>query len=871
MIRVVVLLAVLLFPAIARAQSAPHQDGLTHHWTLDESSGALIDSAGSQNGTAVGSPTYATVGVVDNAMGFDGSDDRITISTVSVGAEATFSVWAKITSSTDCSSNFSAMMTDDISGENGFYLAGGSCNFLCFKGDSSLNNEGVCGTVAGLDSYAWHHYVGVSTASGMYVYIDGQLLDSNTGSFTNVGVNGPYEIGHARTSGTRYFTGDLDDVRIYNRALSAAEIEALYQQRSNDPPVAGQIVYNVKHAAMHYCDGTQWRMMGTGPYNPNAIQFSDSVLRTDATGISDSKQGTLSYWFKFDDVTTGDDQLILYLTAAKFGMFLYDFSDKLTIQARNSSGTDILWIAASSFTPATDGWHHFMASWDLSDPDAVQDVSCNRCHIYIDGEDTGLDLTKFRDENIDYNPATPRYFIGGQNGGSVIEPFAGSLADIWFMPGTYIDLSVEANRRKFISESGMPMYFGPDGTIPTGEQPAFYLTGATDDWHNNKGYAGGMTKFNNDIATASSQPGDDVGQADGGDGYFVLIGNQPTNQESNEFDGDRGGLSGANATCLSFLQTYDWLGKADAVSRNLLYDGNVKAWLCDDSTCQDMMPDTDYAFATGQVSMSGNGGATFTTDANGLYPTADSNAWSGSTYFNRNTDFWTGRDSDFSPNTGFTCNDWTSNNGGDSGYLGNTDDNTSDRWNNTSDACNTTDQFVCFVNPVPELSGGCGTAGLIQYSSAFNVMEYCNGVEWVAMGPVGGTPPTNGLVGHWKLDETSGTLADSSGLGHDGTAGGNVTYASAGIVGNSMVMTARTARCRSPTMPILILLPKSRWRRGFIFPSTGVIRRLSIKRLMERPLATGCALSVMMMSLLRFMMGGPHHRMISWFKRGRKT
>ena len=65
--------------------------------------------------------------------------------------------------------------------------------------------------------------------------------------------------------------------------------------------------------------------------------------------------------------------------------------------------------------------------------------------------------------------------------------------------------------------------------------------------------------------------------------------------------------------------------------------------------------------------------------------------------------------------------------------------------------------------------------GSMKYDMSYNVMSYCNGVEWVAMGPVGGTPPTNGLVGHWKLDETSGTSAnDSTGNGNNGTMQGGL-------------------------------------------------------------------------------------------------
>jgi hypothetical protein len=54
-------------------------------------------------------------------------------------------------------------------------------------------------------------------------------------------------------------------------------------------------------------------------------------------------------------------------------------------------------------------------------------------------------------------------------------------------------------------------------------------------------------------------------------------------------------------------------------------------------------------------------------------------------------------------------------------------------------------------------------------------MEYCNGADWVPMGPVGGTPPTNGLVAHWALDETSGTTATDSAGTNDGTMQGGMS------------------------------------------------------------------------------------------------
>jgi hypothetical protein len=76
------------------------------------------------------------------------------------------------------------------------------------------------------------------------------------------------------------------------------------------------------------------------------------------------------------------------------------------------------------------------------------------------------------------------------NGGNI---FTGSLGDIWFMPGLYIDLSIEANRRRFISAAGEPVYLGANGEGPTGAVPLVYLSGALASWHTNKGTGGGFT------------------------------------------------------------------------------------------------------------------------------------------------------------------------------------------------------------------------------------------------------------------------------------------------------------------------------------------------------------------------------------------
>lgn len=72
----------------------------------------------------------------------------------------------------------------------------------------------------------WVHLVVTSSNSKINVYKDGKLVLSFSGSTTHAD---SLIFGDSRFNG-RYFTGALDDIRLYNRALTSAEIMALYQE-----------------------------------------------------------------------------------------------------------------------------------------------------------------------------------------------------------------------------------------------------------------------------------------------------------------------------------------------------------------------------------------------------------------------------------------------------------------------------------------------------------------------------------------------------------------------------------------------------------------------------------------------------------------
>ena len=79
----------------------------------------------------------------------------------------------------------------------------------------------------------WYHVVGTynKTTGKQQLYVNGQLVNTQNHTAGNIvvpyTVNADMRIGHSRVN-NGYFNGTIDDLRIYNRPLSAQEVQGLY-------------------------------------------------------------------------------------------------------------------------------------------------------------------------------------------------------------------------------------------------------------------------------------------------------------------------------------------------------------------------------------------------------------------------------------------------------------------------------------------------------------------------------------------------------------------------------------------------------------------------------------------------------------------
>lgn len=220
---------------VARANSSQTSitSGLVGWWTGDgkdtvwtsATAGSAIDKSGtSNNGTLTGMTraTSTTAGKVGQAFNFDGGTGFVNLgNTSSLQIEqGTILAWIK-------TSNAGASYRGIIQKGSAYGLYLLSNVFGVYdNGASTFRTTGVS-----LNDNEWHHVAAVldsGVAGGTHLYIDGEFVTSVDQTVTSQGSSAVIARGQGGVS--QAFAGAIDDARIYNRMLSAAEIKEIYNE-----------------------------------------------------------------------------------------------------------------------------------------------------------------------------------------------------------------------------------------------------------------------------------------------------------------------------------------------------------------------------------------------------------------------------------------------------------------------------------------------------------------------------------------------------------------------------------------------------------------------------------------------------------------
>lgn len=798
------------------AGATPTTSGLIGHWKLDDGSGTNAnDDAGSNDGTLTNGPTWTT-GKISGAVQFDGSNDYVSLpNSFPHISDGTISMWIKSTS--DTVGTLLGVHRDATSGIYWLLQAGnGASSFFTNElvtiynlNGSTLEAAYVSANRSELFDGNWHHIV-VTDDTVVRLYIDGveKTLGNRFGnpgnSLFDYWAYDSFKIGAEYYSGTSqtHFNGLIDDVRIYNRALSSFEIQQLYSYGQlggvagclTPAGVAGSIHFNNDTRLLQYCDGDEWRALGTCGEDPESSKAAHWKLdESSGTSAADSTTnaltgtltngptwqstgGQVSGALSFDgsndyvavtdpgagsvlDATTGDSiTLTAWIKPANITGYKAILA-KGTTTGVNDMNYDIYLNASGiqvGFNDASNTYHGMATSSGIVSAGAWQFVaatmtfgSATGWKIYYNGVEypvttTGSPYTTV--PSVQNNPL----WIGAYNeaGGAAVDvPFNGQIDDV-----RVYRRNLSATDIKALYDQGRYRTFD-NGKVAHWPLDASSGTTAADLTGNAAG-----TTVNSPTWTPAG------GRVDG----------------TLDFDGTDDRIDAGSPAALDNLAAMtivgwirpDTLGEGPSLGRIIgKTTGNTAAggWTLNLDTTNRLTFDVDYA-TTDFRRRAANNSITL-----GAWQQV-AVTWTGSATATNAKLYVNGVEASYATTTNGTggrVNDAAQNIA-----IGNPPALTDRSFDGRIDDLRiynrvlTAAEIKALYNS--QMSGyGCTTAGEMLYDATLNAMKYCDGLKWRGLGTCSGD--LVGMIAHWKLDETSGTTAnDSAGSSHGTLVNGPV-------------------------------------------------------------------------------------------------
>jgi hypothetical protein len=360
------------------------QSSLVGWWPLHEWDGRANDLSGNGNhGTLVNGPTQGVYGT--NALTsykFSNNDStRIEIGDIALDSSGQIdfsaSLWFKTTTA-------ESQYLLSTGGDNGWYIrthAGGGDEYgvgaILGKFDDGTNELIIGGGKYNDDE--WHNATIVNRNSTLFVYVDGELLESqshNVGAMNDseTTISGNYSYANTTHFADAEVDGNISDVRIYNRALSQSEIEYLYQSGTADvatPPGGSDSGAVSRYAFDDPSDtGTAIDSWGSNDGTINGAVYSNNSIRglamefsgnsnrvvvnsSDTPNIGDI--GTMSVWTNPNDTST-----------RQFTFFHYDGSTRCYLDLNSGEVRAGLADNAAMNTGITyePQWNHLTMVWN---------------------------------------------------------------------------------------------------------------------------------------------------------------------------------------------------------------------------------------------------------------------------------------------------------------------------------------------------------------------------------------------------------------------------------------------------------------------------------------------------------------------------
>jgi len=355
--------------------------GLIAYWKMDEASGNAADSSGNVNtGTWYGTGSHYPAGKFSNGGGFNGTDDYVDCgvdSSLDIDDEITVTAWIRASTFAFSSGNggyivarnyhypFAMRLTKDT----------GYLSWVYHLTDSSYEYHN---SNLQLQTNIWYHVaVSHKYSTGEITYYLNGIKEVDTAQYTGSPTQSSsyhIEIG-GRGSNERNFPGLIDEVRIYNRALSPLEVRHLYEYAPG-PVLHYKFDENtgttlVNDSSGNGFTGTMYGSMTESDWVPgkygSALEFDGAGDSVDATltGVKFDDY-TVEFWANESQLNSEQEILVLMLAGTSFYAEYgnaYRVVDNVLSITTPASGV----VGSSSHSDFSNNWVHLAFTRDSSD------------------------------------------------------------------------------------------------------------------------------------------------------------------------------------------------------------------------------------------------------------------------------------------------------------------------------------------------------------------------------------------------------------------------------------------------------------------------------------------------------------------------
>jgi hypothetical protein len=447
--------------------------GLVGYWRLGESSGTVAcDYTGHDNGAYQGGVTLGLPGAIgqdtDTAIGLDGSTGQVSVPaspTLNVGDAFTIEAWVKRGNSKTYSNQTIASKQD-----GSWVLMFNESDRLTLR-RSTVGNL-ASATVATTDTSAWHYVAATKNGSSVHLYIDGTDVTGAVTNQTMANNNLPLAIG--QSTGTAYLKGAVDEVALYNTALTPTQITQHYTTGTGPPANKDPVLAAAGDIACAPGDKTHECLQGataslTAAQHPNAVAvLGDNQYESGLLSEYDSPGAYNGTWGQFNSVVhpspgnheyaasnSANGYFTYFGASAAGGYYSYDLGSWHVVALNSNcsdsgcrdslagtvSSAELSWLqsdlAAHPGQCVLAYWHHplFSSGWVGNSPGVSpiwKVLYAAHADVVLNGHDHMYERFAQQDPNQIATTAGIREFVAG-TGGETLFPMGTTQPNMQFV------------------------------------------------------------------------------------------------------------------------------------------------------------------------------------------------------------------------------------------------------------------------------------------------------------------------------------------------------------------------------------------------------------------------------------------------------